>query len=612
MTTDAGRVAGRHDPARRRPRRAADHRARLLDRAAARHPRRRRRGRGLVQHQRAGLGRRRHRLRQGRRPRHRVRRRRRHHRKGVFGAGVNVRYANIEVVEVDGLEGDDEFFVQSTAFGVAYRVIGGLGSDTINVTGDVVEDIVVKRARGPQRRGQPPRHLGRPALRRPRRRRHRPERRDADERQRDHHRDRRLHGRARGRRRSTIDKYFVRLAADPGAHIVYVTVSAGALAAGGGRRPRPARPTRATRSGSARARTTPPATTASPSSSATSSSTATRRRTCRSARSCSSSPATPSGNWNVDQAVYVYAVDDLRSEGDRVVAVSHSVISTDARYDGTLVRNVEVTVRDDDTPGVFVLQVEPGTTTEDGRTVVIEGDATTALTDELLVQLARRPGRGRHHRRAPAARRGQRGSRLDQQGRAGRRSSTRPRARSPSPAARPGLELPDPPPRDAARQRPAPGSAHGRDRVRVRLGRHLRRRHGYDFPSLYAPPARVAIEVLDDETAGAVVLESGGGTLVVFGGATDDYFIRLQRQPTAPVQVAILTDGLTDVSTINGNPFTYQAIGGYHADAALHRRRDARQRRLRPDHDHARRRRQLPRRGLRGRPVHPARRRRRG
>src|SRR6185295_9172818 len=68
--------------------------------------------------------------------------------KGVFGAGLNVRYAAVEVVEVDGLEGDDEFFVQSTAFGVAYRVIGGLGSDTINVTGDVVEDIIVRELEG--------------------------------------------------------------------------------------------------------------------------------------------------------------------------------------------------------------------------------------------------------------------------------------------------------------------------------------------------------------------------------------------------------------------------------------------------------------------------------
>ena len=39
--------------------------------------------------------------------------------KGIFGAGLNVRYDNIEVVEVDGLEGDDEFFVLSTKFGTA-------------------------------------------------------------------------------------------------------------------------------------------------------------------------------------------------------------------------------------------------------------------------------------------------------------------------------------------------------------------------------------------------------------------------------------------------------------------------------------------------------------
>ena len=46
----------------------------------------------------------------------------------IYGVGVNVRFSTVEVVEVDGLEGDDEFFVLSTAFGVSYRVIGGLGS----------------------------------------------------------------------------------------------------------------------------------------------------------------------------------------------------------------------------------------------------------------------------------------------------------------------------------------------------------------------------------------------------------------------------------------------------------------------------------------------------
>ena len=67
---------------------------------------------------------------------------------GVFGAGVNVRYATIEVLEVDGLEGDDQFFVQSTPFGVLTRVIGGLGSDTINVGSDVTADIFVRELEG--------------------------------------------------------------------------------------------------------------------------------------------------------------------------------------------------------------------------------------------------------------------------------------------------------------------------------------------------------------------------------------------------------------------------------------------------------------------------------
>src|SRR5262249_48489378 len=68
--------------------------------------------------------------------------------KAIFGAGLNVRYTTVEVVEVDGLEGDDEFFVQSTAFGVAYRVIGGLGSGTINGTRGAGEDIVTKELEG--------------------------------------------------------------------------------------------------------------------------------------------------------------------------------------------------------------------------------------------------------------------------------------------------------------------------------------------------------------------------------------------------------------------------------------------------------------------------------
>ena len=53
----------------------------------------------------------------------------------------------------------------------------------------------------------------------------------------------------------------------------------------------------------------------------------------------------PNG-WDEKQWVYVYAVDDLRSEGDVVVVVQHSTISTDVNFDAVAVRNVDRAVYD--------------------------------------------------------------------------------------------------------------------------------------------------------------------------------------------------------------------------------------------------------------------------
>src|SRR5262249_42214331 len=67
---------------------------------------------------------------------------------GVFGAGVNVKFTNVAVPEVDGLGGDDDFYVISTPVGVATRLIGGLGSDSFNVGGDVGEPIAMQQLDG--------------------------------------------------------------------------------------------------------------------------------------------------------------------------------------------------------------------------------------------------------------------------------------------------------------------------------------------------------------------------------------------------------------------------------------------------------------------------------
>jgi Ca2+-binding RTX toxin-like protein len=55
---------------------------------------------------------------------------------GVFGAGLNVNYVNIEKLVADGAEGDDRFFVLSTGIEVVTEIDGGLGSDSFFVGGN--------------------------------------------------------------------------------------------------------------------------------------------------------------------------------------------------------------------------------------------------------------------------------------------------------------------------------------------------------------------------------------------------------------------------------------------------------------------------------------------
>ncbi|NIQ03506.1 MAG: hypothetical protein GWM98_26665, partial [Nitrospinaceae bacterium] len=55
---------------------------------------------------------------------------------GVFGAGLNVNFVNIESLRVDGAEGNDRFFVKSTGENFITEIFGGLGEDTFNMSGD--------------------------------------------------------------------------------------------------------------------------------------------------------------------------------------------------------------------------------------------------------------------------------------------------------------------------------------------------------------------------------------------------------------------------------------------------------------------------------------------
>ncbi|MGC9326682.1 MAG: calcium-binding protein, partial [Candidatus Hinthialibacter sp.] len=55
---------------------------------------------------------------------------------GVFGAGLTINFVNIETLKVDGAEGDDRFYVQSTGVDFLTEIYGGLGADTFNMSGD--------------------------------------------------------------------------------------------------------------------------------------------------------------------------------------------------------------------------------------------------------------------------------------------------------------------------------------------------------------------------------------------------------------------------------------------------------------------------------------------
>jgi len=55
---------------------------------------------------------------------------------GVFGAGLTINFVNIEILRIDGAEGNDRFFVQSTKETFLTEIFGGLGEDTFNMSGD--------------------------------------------------------------------------------------------------------------------------------------------------------------------------------------------------------------------------------------------------------------------------------------------------------------------------------------------------------------------------------------------------------------------------------------------------------------------------------------------
>jgi hypothetical protein len=287
--------------------------------------------------------------------------------KGIFGAGLTVTYQNIEVLEVDALEGDDTIDVLSTPPGLATRVIGGLGNDTINVAGDVAGDVVSRDINGTSStinnrvKSDDPAYNGLVAdgiylsVARPTQGQVIIDENVAGD---------NSPGFTDVREAGDDDIYGIYLAHAPaaGTH-VYVTVSAamspqeehgniGVLSSGDIIDNLGIGDSILLAPGQVGPGVLPAA--------------AYDRDIILNGNTIHV-PARAivlvfdSTNWDKahEQIVHVQAVDDSLAEGDRTVAVSHSVLSDDTSFDHAIVRNVEVTVHDNDQPGVVVTRLDP-------------------------------------------------------------------------------------------------------------------------------------------------------------------------------------------------------------------------------------------------------------
>jgi hypothetical protein len=273
-----------------------------------------------------------------------------------------------------------------------------------------------------------------------------------------------------------------------------------------------------------------------------------------------------------EQTVSVSAVDDTLAEGERVVVSSHSVISDDPVFDHAIVRNVEVTIHDDDQPAILVTQLDPTTTgpapyghPADDDSIALEGTAVTEETDLYAIELATMPTSGAV---TIAIKPGDSELWLES-------ADSRFVTDSAVTANAPGVYHVS---FDASDwSDPVLVSVHARDDFATEDAHNTPIIHSIDpDPSKTtdadyrnaagsASDERIDVRVLDDEKPGMLVLESAGKTQVSAGDTTsgpgpgDSYTVRLNSEPTTDVKVAIVTDGQTDVTT--GGRISLEAIG---------------------------------------------------
>jgi len=226
-----------------------------------------------------------------------------------------------------------------------------------------------------------------------------------------------------------------------------------------------------------------------------------------------------SDSWDVPRSVVVTAVDDEAVEGSHTSTIAHTAASSDAGYDGIVIDSVTVSVSDNDTAGVAVLEsggstvVSEAGPTSDTYTVVLQStptaDVTITIDPDDQIDLGGGPGQA-----------------IDMT------------------FTSDGWAVP----RTVVVTAVDDAAAEGDHTSTIT---HAATSLDEQYDELSIPAVNVMVEDNDasDDVAGVIVTESGGSTVVSEAGPTSDtYEVVLESTPTADVTITATPDVQTDLS----------------------------------------------------------------
>lgn len=221
------------------------------------------------------------------------------------------------------------------------------------------------------------------------------------------------------------------------------------------------------------------------------------------------------GDWSSPQVVTVSAVNDAVAEGPHTSTITHAAGSTDGNYNGATIAEVTANVTDNDTAGVIISE-------SGGSTTVTEGGA----TDTYSVLLNSEPTGNVTVTTATDG------------------------VTTASPASLTftveNWNTPQVVTVTAVNDAVAEGL-----HVSVITNTLTSTDGNYNGGVI-----GVVADVIDNDTAGVNVIQTGGSTMITEGGGSDSYSITLHSEPTAEVTITIAPDTQTDVGAGPGTART--------------------------------------------------------